>query len=75
MSKSVQIPVSVRLIAFLLQHRFGKVQAMERALQLQGVVRFVLLTFFLIVLPSIILATLTLGSLRYQETSIRSELQ
>lgn len=75
MTKPAQIPLSVRIIALLLQHRFGKVQAMERALQLQGVVRFVLLTIFLIVLPSIMLAYLTIGSLRFQESSIQSEIQ
>jgi signal transduction histidine kinase len=75
MSESSQIPISARIIAVLLQHRFGRVQALERALQLQGVVRFVSLTFFLIVLPSILLAYLTIASLRFQESSVQAELK
>jgi signal transduction histidine kinase len=74
MSKEPTIPLGIRMIARMLQSRLGRVRAMERALRLQGVVRFTLLTLSLIIAPSLFLAYFGVSSIRSQESSVQAEL-
>ena len=70
-----KIPYSTRIIAKILTPSLGSIRAMERALRLEGVIRFSVLTLTLIVLPSLFLAQLGLSSAQNVKAKAESELQ
>ncbi|MBM76095.1 MAG: hypothetical protein CMK59_11895 [Proteobacteria bacterium] len=69
-----KISFSARILAQLLRPRLGHVRAVQRALRLEGVVRFAFLTLSLVVFPSLVLAYLGLSSAQ-QSRSQEAELE
>ena len=72
---SSKVGVSTRVLAWLLEPRLGRVRAMERSIRLQGVMRFSVLTLFLIIAPSTVLAYFGIRSIQSQENMASTELQ
>lgn len=72
---SSNLSFGTRILAFLLQLRMGRVRAVERALRLQGVMRFLGLAIGSIILPAIVLAYFGLSSIKDQEQDAILELE
>ena len=72
---SSNLSFGTKIVVSLLQWRMGKVRAVERALRLQGVIRFLLLTIGFIIFPAILLAYFGMTSITEQEEDAISELQ
>ena len=64
-----------KILAKLLQPRLGKVRAIERALRLQGVTRFILLALGSIIAPAVVLAYFGISSIQDLEQESISEMQ
>ena len=71
---SDKISFSARIIARLLRPKLGHVRSVQRALRLEGVVRFAFLTLSLVVFPSLVLAYFGLSSAQ-QSRSQEAELE
>ena len=72
---SSNLSFGTRILAVILQSRMGRVRAVERALRLQGVMRFLGLAIGSIILPAIVLAYFGLSSIKDQEQNAILEME
>jgi signal transduction histidine kinase len=72
---SSNLSFEAKILAKLLQHRLGKVRAIERALRLQGVTRFILIALVSIIAPAVVLAYFGISSTKDLERDSITEMQ
>lgn len=72
---SSNLSFSTRILAVILQSRMGRVRALERALRLQGVMRFIGVATGSIIFPAIVLAYFGLSSIKDQEQDSISDME
>ncbi len=72
---SSNLSFGTRILAMVLQSRMGRVRAVEQALRMQGVMRFLGLAIGSIILPAIVLAYFGLSSIKDQEQDAILEME
>ena len=71
---SSNLPIGTKIVVTILQWRLGKVRALETALRIQGVIRFLLLAVGFIIVPAILLAYFGILSIKDQEEDAQTAL-